>query len=66
MLVTVTGFGSIWRRRFASDAAGRSLFVHAAYYNTTGVVMNGSLRTRPRVIGHARFNGAGGFNPNYP
>jgi len=66
MLVTVTGFGSIWRRRFGSDPAGRSLFAHAAYYNTTGVEVNGTLRTRPRVIGHARFNGAGGFNPNHP
>lgn len=66
MLVTVTGFGSIWRRRFGNDPAGRSLFARAAYYNTTGVEVNGTLRTRLRVIGHARFNGAGGFNPNCP
>ena len=28
--------------------------------------MNGTIRTRPKIIGHARFNGVGGFNPNYP
>jgi hypothetical protein len=24
------------------------------------------MRTRPRIIGQARFNGVGGFNPNFP
>jgi hypothetical protein len=62
MLVTVTGFGSVWRRRLRKDLATP----HAAYYNTTGVAVNGTIRTRPKIIGHARFNGAGGFNPNYP
>lgn len=37
-----------------------------AYYNTTGVTVNGVIRTRPGIIGHIRFNGVGGFNPNYP
>jgi hypothetical protein len=66
MLVTVTGFGSVWRRRLGNVPTGRRLFAHAAFYNTTGVEVGGSIRTRPRVMGHARFNGAGGFNPNYP
>lgn len=66
MLVTVTGFGSVWRRRLGNDPADRRLFAHAAYYNTTGVEVSRTLHTRPRIIGHARFNGAGGFNPNYP
>ena len=41
-------------------------FRRAAYYNTTGVMVDGRLCTRPRIIGHIRFNGTGGFDPNYP
>jgi hypothetical protein len=66
MLVTVTGFGSVWRRRLGKDLTGPRPFARAAYYNTTGVQVNGTIRTRPKINGHARFNGAGGFNPNYP
>ena len=66
MLVTVTGFGSVWRWRLANDRTGPRSFARAAYYNTTGVEVNGTIRTRPQIVGHARFNGAGGFNPNYP
>jgi len=66
MLVTVTSFGSVWRRRFGKDPEDGRRFARAAYYNTTGVTVNGTMRTRPRIIGHARFNGVGGFNPNYP
>ena len=66
MLVAITGFGSVWRRRFAKDADDPRRFARGAYYNTTGVVVNGRVRQRPRIIGYARFNGAGGFNPNYP
>jgi len=66
MLVTVTGFGSVWRRRLGKDPTGPRPIGRAAYYNTTGVEVNGTIRTRPKIIGHARFNGAGGFNPNYP
>ena len=65
MLVTVTGFGSVWRRRFGKDPYDPMRFMHARYYNTTGVVVHGKIRTRPMIIGHARFNGVGGFNPNY-
>ena len=66
MLVTVTGFGSVWRRRFGKEPADPRRFVRAAYYNTTGVKVNGKVQTRPRIIGHARFNGVGGFDPNHP
>lgn len=66
MLVTVTGFGSVWRRRLGKDLNDPLRFARAAYFNTTGVTINGKIRTRPRIIGHARFNGTGGFNPNYP
>jgi hypothetical protein len=66
MLVTVTGFGSVWRCRLGKDLTDPRPFASTAYYNTTGVEVNGAIRTRPKIIGHARFNGAGGFNPNYP
>lgn len=66
MLVTITGFGSVWRRRFGNDPNDPRRFARAAYFNTTGVPVNGKIRTRPKVVGHARFNGAGGFDPNFP
>jgi hypothetical protein len=66
MLVTITGFGSVWRRRFGKDASDARRFVRAAYFNTTGVPVNGTIRTRPKIIGHVRFNGIGGFDPNHP
>lgn len=65
MLVTVTGFGSVWRRRFAKEN-DRRRFVRAAYFNTTGVPVDGTIRTRPKIVGHVRFNGVGGFDPNRP
>ena len=66
MLVAVTGFGSVWRRRFAKDAGDPRRFARGAYYNSTGVIVDGVVRQRPRILGYARFNGVGGFNPNYP
>lgn len=64
MLVTVTGFGSVWRRRFGKDQNDPLRFARAAYFNTTGVPVNGRIRTRPKIAGHVRFNGVGGFDPN--
>src|ERR1700675_3385292 len=66
MLITVTGFGSVWRGRFGRNLMDRRQLSRAAYYNTTGVPVNGVIRTRPKIIGHVRFNGFGGFNANYP
>jgi len=66
MLVTITGFGSVWRRRFGKDENDSKRFVRAAYFNTTGVRVNGHIRTRPKIKGHVRFNGVGGFDPNRP
>lgn len=64
MLITITGFGSVWRRRFGKDESDSTRFVRAAYFNTTGVLVNGTIRTRPKIAGHVRFNGIGGFDPN--
>jgi hypothetical protein len=66
MLVTVTGFGSVWRRRFDKAPNDSRRFARAAYFNTTGVPVDGKIRTRPKIVGHVRFNGVGGFDPNHP
>lgn len=66
MLVAVTGFGRVWRHRFGKNADDPRCFARGAYYNTTGVVVEGKVRQRPRICGYARFDAAGGFNPNYP
>lgn len=66
MLVAITGLGSVWRRRFSKDPDDPKRFARAAYYNTTGVPVDGTIRTRSKVAGYARFNSTGGFNPNYP
>jgi len=66
MRVSVLGFGSVWRRRSGKDPGEPKRLARAAYYNTTGVAVEGKLRTRLRIAGHVRFNGVGGFNPNYP
>ena len=66
MLVAATGFGGVWRRRFGKNPNDSSRFASAAYYNMTGATVNGRIRTRPWIIGHVRFKGVGGFNPNYP
>jgi hypothetical protein len=62
MLISVLGFGSIWTRREA--AADHSRRLDATYYNTTGIRVGGTWRSRPRVYGLARFNGNGGFRPD--
>lgn len=66
MRVCILGFGSVWRRRWANGSDDPRRFARAAYYNTTGVKVDGKLRTRPAIIGHVRFNGVGGFDPNNP
>lgn len=66
MLVTVTGFGSVWRRRFGKAENDPKRFVRTVYFNTTGVPVDGTIRTRPKIVGHVRFNGVGGFDPNRP
>jgi hypothetical protein len=64
--VAVTGLGRIWRHRLPKAAAGQHQIRRTAYYNTTGVLVNGQLETRPQISGHVRFNGTSGFDPNYP
>jgi hypothetical protein len=66
MVVSITGLGSVWRRRFGKDPDDPRRFARAAYYNTTGVPVHGKIRTRSKVAGHARFNSTGGFDSNCP
>jgi len=66
MLVGVTGFGSVWRSRIREDVSDRKHLANTAYFNTTGVVVNGRLVRRRKIVGHVRVDGVSGFNPNYP
>jgi hypothetical protein len=66
VLVGVTGFGSVWRRRFGKDPHDPERFYRAAYFNTTGIMIDGRVVRHRKIAGHIRFNGVGGFNPYYP
>ena len=56
MRIGLEGFGSIWSVRMKSSSA------RVAYYNTTGLFIDGRLRHRSRIYGDVRFNEIGGFN----
>jgi len=60
------GFGRVWRHRLGKETSEGRCFVREVYYNTTGVVVDGHVRQRPRICGCARFDAVGGFNPNCP
>ena len=67
MLVAVTGLGSIWSCRPGRGAASTDRFTQqAAFFNTTGVRVDGTLRRRSRVYGEVRFNGSTGLSPHDP
>ena len=66
MMVAIAGLGGVWRRRFGKNRDDPRRFARAAYYNTTGAPVNGVIRTLAKVVGHARFNAVGGFDPNCP
>ena len=66
MLVTVTAFGSVWERRLGRTANGDVSFSRAAYYNTTGVSIDGRIHYRWTIGGKIRFNSAGGFDADCP
>jgi len=56
MLIGLEGFGSIWSVRMRLNAEP------VAFYNTTGLLIDGKLRHRSRISGNVRFNEIGGFN----
>ena len=66
MLITVENFGSIWERRRAGVPGSPDPLARTAYYNTTGVFVNGRFRPRWLVGGKIRFNAVGGFTADNP
>jgi hypothetical protein len=64
VLVAGNGFGSLWRHRSGEETHEGGRFDQPVYYRTTGIVVNGNVRQRPRVCGYARFDAIGGFDPN--
>jgi hypothetical protein len=66
MLVSVAGFGSLWRRRIDKNQDNPHRFARSVYYNTTGVDIAGTMRQRPKITGYARFHACGGFDPHHP
>jgi len=60
MRVTIEGFGSMWSRRSRPDPRD-PVRERNAFYNTTGVTLNGKVQHRSRIFGQLRFNGSGGF-----
>ena len=61
MLVTLKGFGGIWERRVTTNPAAPNPYGRVAFYNTTGVVVDGKVRYRWRIGGKIRFNAIGDF-----
>ncbi len=59
MIIGLEGFGSVWSTRNAAVTE------RIAFYNTTGIMLDGRLRHRSRLFGQVRFNGIGGFNPKH-
>jgi hypothetical protein len=57
MLTAILGFGSIWTARLASARRG------AAYFNTTGILVNGKWRHRSCLYGYIRIDGCIGIQP---
>ena len=59
MIIALEGFGSVWSTRIGAKRD------RTAFYNTTGIVLDGRLRHRSRVFGQIRFNAISGFNPQH-
>jgi hypothetical protein len=66
VLVTVQGFGSIWETRQGDGPVSHNRGMPGAFYNTTGIFVNGKFRPRWRMGGKIRFNAVGGFTPDNP
>jgi hypothetical protein len=66
MLVSIAGFGSLWRWRFDKNPDNACRFARGVFYNTTGVEIAGTIRQRPQIAGYARFHTSSGFDPHHP
>jgi hypothetical protein len=59
MLVGIHSFGSLWTRRAnRHDAQGNR---GVAFFNTTGILIAGTVRNHSCLYGHVRLNGCWGF-----
>lgn len=67
MLVSLQGFGSVWEQRAGRDPADPFRFSrHAAFYNTTGISVNGTTHYRWVLGGKVRFDGSSWFDSATP
>ncbi len=67
MLVSVQGLGSVWEQRIGHDPDDPLRYSkHAAFYNTTGVFLNGKFRYRWVIGGKLRFEGSSWFDSVTP
>jgi len=66
MFVTVTGFGSIWRQAIRKDQSDPRRFAPRGIFQYNRSSRRWADPDRPRIVGHVRFNGVGGFDPNHP
>ncbi len=55
----------MWRHRLGKQIHQGGRLAQPVYYNTTGGAGNGTVRQRPQVVGYARFDAVGGFDPNH-
>jgi hypothetical protein len=65
MLVTLLDFGSVWetrRRAIRSTHSGEG----TAFFNTTGLRINGKVAYRWKFGGKLRFNSGSTFDPHLP
>jgi hypothetical protein len=63
MLVSIQGFGSIWEQRIGKDPSDPWRYSRrSAFYNTTGIFVNGTYRYRWVVGGKVRFEGGSWFD----
>jgi hypothetical protein len=67
VLVSIQGFGSIWEPRIGRDPSDPFRYSrHAAFFNTTGIQVNGKFRYRWRAGGKIRFEGGSWFDSVTP
>ena len=66
MLVSIAGFGSLWRWRFNKNQDDAYRFARGVFYNTTGVEIGGTIRQRPKIAGYVRFHTCSGLDPHHP
>ena len=66
MLIGISGFGRVGRRRVQCWPNAPTQLARAAYYTRTGGKANGQSVRHRKNAGHVRFTGAGGVTANYP